>query len=209
MINLVLDYYNASSEARQKELDYCVKKNVGVSSIDRIFIYVQPGNTPPAVDILSPKVTLVYPTEKLTYAMFFKFTQDHPDDINILANLDIYFDETVLYANNMGATDFYALLRHQLDENMNARLWNGPGEGGGVAQDAWVVRGAIPHVVGSDYTLGIGGGDNHIAYLMGTAGYTVTNPCTKLKIYHYHFSGVRPWTKNPPHPGPYFYPRPE
>jgi len=46
-------------------------------------------------------------------------------------------------------------------------------------------------VEGANFTQGVPGCDNKIAYLLQEAGYVVTNPSTTIKTYHLHLSGIR------------------
>ena len=212
-INLSIDYYNDSHPERQREIDYCLVKNIENEHIDHIYMFLQSGCVPPEISKVD-KVTILNHPERMTYADFFKHTQRFPDDINILANTDIYFDATVRHALTIKKEEAWAISRYNLDSNMNSFLQGSvmgeyPTNAAHVSQDVWVFKGAVNPIVGSEMHMGTGGCDKRIAYLLVTAGYQVTNPCGRLKAYHYHLTNIRYWTTGGMQPYPHFFPYPD
>ena len=86
MINLFSPYYECGEPERQKELDFVRDKNEA-----------------------NPLLKVYYFEGRPCYRDFFTATRDYPNDINILANADIYFDETIEKANDIGLRECYAL----------------------------------------------------------------------------------------------------
>jgi hypothetical protein len=212
-INFGVDYYNDKHPERQRELEHCLAKNIENSHIDHIYMFLQPNCVAPEFSKVD-KVTILQQTEQITYAGFFRHTQQFPDDINIVANADIYFDETVIHALTIKKEEAWAISRYNLDSN-NVPFLQGsvvgeyPTQAAHVSQDVWVFKGAVDPVEGSEMHMGTGGCDNRIAYLLVMAGYQVTNPCGKLRAYHYHMTNIRYWTTGGMHPYPHFFPRPD
>ena len=100
------------------------------------------------------------------------------DDINVIANSDVSFDETLrLAADNLEVSECWALSR---DDSQRPD-----------SQDAWVFRGPILVSAGCDFTPGLPGCDNRLACLLKEAGYHVLNPCLSVHVRHHHASGVR------------------
>ena len=212
-VNLSVDYYNDKHPERQRELDFCLAKNIENEHIDHIYMFLQPNCVPPEISKVG-KVTIINNSEQITYADFFKHTQQFPDDINILANTDIYFDETVRHALTIKKEEAWAISRYNLDSNMTPFLQGSvvgpyPTNAAHVSQDVWVFKGAVNPITGSEMHMGPGGCDNRIAYLLMVAGYQVTNPCGKLKAYHHHLTNIRYWTTGGMQPYPHFFPRPD
>jgi hypothetical protein len=177
MIRLFYNYYEDKAPLRKKEIDLCLQKNLSNSFIN----------------------TVVFETPtKPTYDLFFQKINDitGPDDINIICNSDIFFDETIQLAEQIKHKEMFALLRWEWLP-AGPRFFERPD-----SQDTWIVRGKVENVFG-DFSLGIRGCDNRIAHEFEKAGYKVSNPSQSIKTYHVHNSGVRNYTMKEVIPGPY------
>jgi hypothetical protein len=117
-----------------------------------------------------------------------------PEDIVILTNLDVTFDDTLELANDIRVGECYALSRH--DENADGSLTLFERAVWGDSQDCWIFRGKPP-VVDADFTMGVGGCDNKLAFLLHEAGLELLNPCLSIHAIHLHRSGVRRWRERP------------
>lgn len=101
-----------------------------------------------------------------------------PDDINVIANTDVSFDDTIRAADdNLDIGECWALSR---DDNHSAD-----------SQDAWVFYGPIIVPPECDFAAGIPGCDNRLAFLLDQVGYRLTNPCHTVRVRHHHASGIR------------------
>jgi hypothetical protein len=180
MINLIYNYYKDKNPARQKEIDFCLNKNLSNKNINTIVIESQ---------------------DRLTYSYYFKKINSVtlPNDINIVCNSDIYLDDTILNCKNMAVDDCYALSRWDLKTNGSAELFNRPD-----SQDTWIFKGKIRSNLYGDIFLGMPGCDNRIAYEIVKAGYRLSNPSKTIKTYHVHSSNIRNYSKkHDTVPGPY------
>lgn len=186
MINLFIEYYKDNSIERQKELDYCINKNIENHFIDYIYLLV---NNIADIPFKSNRIFIINIKKRLTYNDFFKQTNKFPTDINILFNADIYFDNSIYKVNELlGDKQCFALLRYNIINNsMESKIFDNRSD----SQDTWIFKGSIPVIEGADFNLGIGGCDNKIAYLLNNAGYKISNPCFILKTYHYHLTEKR------------------
>lgn len=164
MIRLLVNTYKSDSQTRQIELDICLEKNMAL-----------------------PFLTVHDIQPRPTFNDYFKVTCNNfgKDDIFVIANSDIFFDETLLLANQIKHGEVYALTRYDIKRGQ-ARFFDRPD-----SQDVWIFRGGINPIEGADFHLGVGGCDNRIAYLLNKAGYKVTNPSLSIKTYHLHESGIR------------------
>lgn len=188
MINLFINSFTHNSESRQKEIDLCMHKNYDNSYIDKIII--------------------INRGERASYGDFFKIMSQYPKDINIIANLDIYFDQTVKFAKNIKKMECYALTRWELYQNkvidFNSR--HGRPSPPQWSQDAWIFRGApnpkffdVVDAVNSQtrrnekipFSLGIPGCDNKLAAVLREREYVVTNPSLSIKAIHVHETNSR------------------
>lgn len=183
-IRLFFNYYEDKNPERQKELDYCLQKNIDNNLLDIIILESE---------------------KNPTYNFYFeKINQlTGPDDINIIANSDIFFDNTIGLVSRMQPKEAYVLSR-----------WDWYGEGSipkhraiKNSQDTWIIRGKAENIDGN-FCLGIPFCDNRIAFELSKAGYMVSNPSRSIKTYHYHNSGVRKYADNERVNGQYLFVEP-
>jgi hypothetical protein len=97
----------------------------------------------------------------------------------IVANADIYFDDSLESINYLNEQDFLCISR-----------WN-DGELQGQAaysQDVWVFKQKISDdmINESNFFLGTQQCDNRIAFLAVKHGFNVSNPCHLIKCHHLH-----------------------
>jgi Glycosyl transferase family 2 len=121
-----------------------------------------------------------------TFAELFAVVNECTDqqDVNIIANADIYFDDSLEAVTSIGLDECYALSRWD-DTEAGLRLSEADD-----SQDAWVFRGRIRSIA-APFTMGVPGCDNRLAYLLSEAGYRLSNPSRSIRAIHLHRSSVR------------------
>ena len=166
-INLFINHYQCGDIERQKELDFCLKTNRESGYFDNIINF----------------------DGRITYNDFFKETANYPEDINILANTDIYFNETILKVLEMVNNDCYCITRWEEDKGDIVRFKDKHGYNNEAkeswSQDVWVIKGKAKNLNGA-FHLGIPGCDNRIAHEFTMARYQVSNPCERIQCIHKH-----------------------
>lgn len=182
-INLFSSYYTVEDPKRQAEIDYCYRNNVANKSIDACYYYDK---------------------GRPTYSDFFDWMSDFPDDINVLANSDIYFDKTIELAKRLDFKTAYALTRWEVrGKEIKPFEVSHNGAKAKHSQDVWIFLGA-PRVKNANFCLGQPGCDNRIAYLMRFSGYRVLNPSLSIRAIHKHKEERRIYNMSKV-PGPYFW----
>lgn len=184
-INLFSSYYTVEDSRRQLEIDFCYQHNLKNKFIDACYYF----------DMGRP-----------TYSDFFEWMSDFPNDVNILANSDIYFDETIEKTKGIDIKTAYALTRWEERREGVVPFEQGHTHNGAKAkhsQDVWVFLGA-PRVKNANFCLGQPGCDNKIAYLMRYSGYRVLNPSLSIRCIHRHKAQERSYNM-PRIPGPFFW----
>ena len=191
-INLFVNHYQCGDPIRQKELDFCYNHNLKSLYFNKVINF----------------------DGRPTYADFFNATIQYPEDINILANTDIYFNETILLVRSMDKNDAYALTRWENNEGkiVSFREMN---EYNSYAKPDWsqdvcVIYGEAKNAriinelyksmdskTSNDsvnyrlydlggFCLGQRGCDNRIAHILQETGYEVSNPSNSIKCIHLH-----------------------
>jgi hypothetical protein len=163
-INLFVQVYDYGNPDRQSELDSCLRINKGSGYFKKV----------------------IELKDRPTYQQLFHLTKSYPDDINIIANSDIFFDETILMTKFMDADDCYALSRWDYSSGNLSVLFDRND-----SQDAWVFSGSVTKVVNCDFTMGVPGCDNRIAHCIKSAGYKVLNPSKTIHAIHLHETNLR------------------
>ena len=170
-INLFTCYHTEAKGARQGELDTCLEINEGNSYIDRIMTF----------------------SGRPRYDDFFTQTEKYPHDINIFANADIYFNDTIKYMNFIRHGECYALTRWEevngmpvpFQERHTDNRYARPEH----SQDVWAFRGTVKGTYGGFYS-GIPGCDNRIAAEL-MQNFRVLNPSKTIQCVHLHESAER------------------
>jgi len=193
MIALFINYFNCTQPERQREYDIALIHNLENPHIDEVYLLGK--DLPPA----DRKITRIPLEGRPTYRQFFEEINFNvgDDDISIVSNSDIFFDDTLTLVRQMNPHDCYALSRW--DESKIVQVF-------GDSQDCWIFRGLIKPVNYCDFPLGMLGCDNRIAHELMAAGYHVTNPCHSIRTHHVHQSGIRQDPERRPDntvPGPY------
>lgn len=182
-IRLFINWYNEKNKARLKELQYCISKNLNNEVFAEVIDITENFGAPHI------KHSVVKFNGRPTFNDFFaevnKLAQ--PNDISVIANLDIFFDKTILEAHRLEKRDCFALTRWDIHKDMEkAEFFNRAD-----SQDVWIFKGKIKKIKGADFTMGEQGCDNKLAHLLHKAGYNVTNPSLTIKTYHLHNSPIR------------------
>jgi len=183
-VNLFVNWYKSGNYDRDKELLFCLIRNICNEQIDQVILF---GSDLPEIN--NPKLKLI-PTKRLTFQQSFQLMNEYIEDdntISILSNADIYFDYSLksLFIRKFHNL-VYCLSRYDIiNKNLEARFINRND-----SQDSWIFQGKIKNIV-ADFFLGIRGADNRLAHEMKSNGYRVLNPSLSIRSFHYHLSNHR------------------
>ena len=184
-INLFISYYQCGDPERQEELDFCYNTNKMSGLFNEIINF----------------------TDRPKYNDFFEATKSYPNDINILANADIYFNESIERVKTMLSMEAFALTRWEINEDGNIVSFDdmhqyNRGAQARHSQDVWVFNGVVNGIYG-DFHIGRPGCDNRIAFEIMRAGYILSNPSHDIKCIHKHKNTERNYTMGELVPKPY------
>ena len=201
-MNLIIEYFQSKNHIRNGEYLYCLHENIGIDEIDNIYIFVEEGSD---LNFDSPKIKKIVTKERPTYQDLFEYCNEHmKDQICVVANADIIFDDTLRYFKSIDMTkQFYALSRWEITSS-NGKDWNIEPFDNAASQDSWIFKTPIETSDEMNYTMGKPGCDNKIVYHMRELGYTCRNPGKKVISIHFHISNFRTYDwKSDRVPGPY------
>jgi hypothetical protein len=187
-------YFAARTPERQAELDHCLAKNLDCDAIHRLVLLIDDGHEPP---LRHPKLVTRRIGARPTYRQWIEFGRELcPGRISILANSDIYFDDSLRLVRETlnGTQRFLALTRL---EKQGDRLV--PHASPHWSQDTWGLRAdqALPDPLlkALDIPLGVPRCDNKVAYLFAVHGWTVHNPNAFVLSVHVHETQQRHYDK--------------
>jgi hypothetical protein len=183
-LNLFVEYFEHPNKEREQELKDTLLKNICSGLFDNVFIFSQK-----QYDFL-PNVILIE-----NRVNFLDYIQYFTDDINIVANLDIEFDESICYVKELDMNNIAICLTRwnrkgycgtQTGEPLkeDTLQWN-PKD----SHDCWIVQGKIPYNIMFSVNFGIPGCDGRLAYIFQSLGYKTINIPHKIKTYHNHMTG--------------------
>ena len=200
MKNLFIEYIKTSDQHRQSEYDYCLKYNSRLDYFDNIFVL-----TEYPLPVFSMKTIRIFPYgDRTNYQHIFNMAEaSKPDDLNFIANSDIFFDDTISLLDDV-VTDEIAIgisRTYPEDDFYFVNGFHADGRAAPESNDVWCWRGKCK-VKNGDFPIGYYACDGRIMKCFEEAGYRVYNPAKDVKVWHKHKyrSGGNP----PKVPGPYW-----
>jgi len=196
---LITVLYNEKNEKRAQEYLTCLEKNRAHKKIASIHVvYDTSKDTETEKKTILNKlneehITITYIDSRPTYQFCFDIANAYyPDSKIILANADIYFDETLSLLDDYDLEGkFLALTRWDQQSNTTCYIHGikiHPEES--YSQDTWIFKTPIDFP-NSNILIGIPGCDTAIAYYAKENNFTVLNSCLSIKTHHLHESEIR------------------
>jgi hypothetical protein len=203
MFHLITTYYKSIEPEREAENLECLKENINNPLIEHIHLFLQGSNYPKILDI-DKKVNYISFGKRPFFSDLFGFANNLENNkIKVVANSDIYFNESIEKASEaLKKWDVLALTRWDRLENENLEFYNNY-----KSQDAWIFRKKLQNYIG-EYHIGRHGCDNKLIYEMKKAGYKLNNPSLSIIAIHLHISNLRSYFLDPSYErvdGPYDY----
>lgn len=199
---LVTTYYKPENSDRSLEIDKCLFKNYNNKYIHKIyllndFIYDLPFED--KKNKIKQIIVDFQSTKKLKYSQSISFINNElKDNIIILSNSDIYFDNSLSKINNFNITNnFYALLRYDEDIKGNKHIFKNYDIPRNDSQDCWIFRSPLNiDLTEIDFTFGTPGCDSIFANIVHESGIQVSNPSYDIITTHVHNSNIRTYNCN-------------
>ena len=203
-MNIFTSYFNHRDPERKGEFEYCLQMNCENKHIKRVIVFDESDGLP-----FEHKKIIRIPHGRPTYHDFFALTFQYPNDINIITNSDIFFDESIKKAENIGLKQCYCITRHELvfGRAVEFKTAHKSRVDPQWSQDVWIFLGhatindcdtvlAINNSTNNydeiKFQLGLGGCDNVIAKRILQSGYTLKNPYLDILCIHNHANQGRP-----------------
>jgi hypothetical protein len=201
---LYVNHWTPGDARRRREIDECLRHNLGCQSIDRIVLLAQSTREHRSAVPRSEKLNWVELPSGLDRPDFQHFFETvnrwtiTPYDLNIVANSDVFFDES---------SKLEQLRRLDLENaclSISRREWVAGQEremAGSNSRDVWIFQGKIRPLGWSNFPPGVYCCDWRLDWELYHCDYYVCNPCHTIRVYHLHDSGIR--NNGSPVPGPH------
>lgn len=200
---LITQYYEPNNNERIVELKECLITNNNNKFINEIHLFIEKDYN---FDFIkNNKIKFIKTDKQLSFKKVFDYSNIFDNNhIMILANSDIYFDESLKNIHDIDFNKkFYALNKYNLDKNNNLKLDIRPN-----SQDTWIWKPPINIIQNENNTndyfneydgiiLGIGSCDNRILKIVEDSGYNIRNIFRIIKTIHNHKNDYRPWHTDP------------
>nr|QBK93696.1 MAG: nucleotide-diphospho-sugar transferase [Pithovirus LCPAC406] len=197
--HLIIQYYE--SKTRKNEIDECLIRNLSNPQIDRVHVL-----TEKIIDVPGDNTKKIVTNvgSRMTWKIIMKYIHDiarasiHQNDICIVANSDIYFDDTLSKIGFLNGTMF-SLLRYDegclFGTDKKANMYH-PAVIHGSSQDVWIfeppeLRGNLDFFCGGESLC-----DSKINYIFQDSGYMVLNPSYEIRCHHLHKSSDRKYGRS-------------
>lgn len=201
---LMIPLYREKNETRKQEYMTCLERNLAHSRIKHIHVlYDQSKDLKREGSLLrylhTKPISITYINRRQSFEDFFGIANAHYKNQKIiLANADIYFNETLFLLDDYDLTNkFLALTRWEdlngkleLQRIYNIELWLSH------CQDVWIFMTPIMVKKASQISIGTIGCDPYIARRAQESGLEVINPCLSIQCCHLHASGIRHYDQN-------------
>lgn len=186
MMTLLVGHYREPNPARACEYATALATNCENRHIERIFVFLEDDSP---LWFSHPKVQTLPSRQRVKFAQLFAFgNRELAGKTCIIANSDIYFDDTLRELRGYDLTG--KLLALSRWETVNGKVeYNGLQW----SQDAWIFRAPIVPIT-CDFPLGILACDTRLNHEARAAGLEVLNPCKTVRAIHLHTSAVRNYT---------------
>lgn len=188
MFELITTFYNEQNTDRRNEFLQALTFNVENTHIQRIFVLCESGEE--FITNFSPKIEIVRLENRPKFRDLILFTNTLSTTfIKIIANTDIYFNETLSKAKHVEEKEVYCLTRwNQIDAGQIEFFPNFK------SQDSWIFRDTLPDNIG-DFFMGVPGCDNRLAAEFIANGFKINNPSLSIHSIHLHATEKRTYHK--------------
>ena len=209
----MIEYHVPKNEDRHEEYLTCLRENLKNPHIEKIHIFLEYSQKRPPIEdskIVYPQIEKVSMEEhrvrdssksylkvsdksRVTFASLFKYARESLSGKDcIIANSDIFFDETLEVINeaDLGNT-MICLSRWDIKEALGGqavKLYNRPD-----SQDSWTFTSPVSKKIEekSNFFLGRKGCDNALAWILHEDGMKLTNPAHQIITKHLHMVDYR------------------
>jgi hypothetical protein len=188
MFELITTFYHEQNTDRRNEFLHALKLNAENTQIQKVYILCESGEE--FIRNFSLKIEIVKFENRPKFKDLILFANTLSNTvIKIIANTDIYFDETLSKALHVKEKEVYCLTRWNHEDDGQIQFFPNF-----KSQDSWIFRDTLPDKIG-DFFLGVPGCDNRLAAEFIANGFKINNPSLSIHSIHLHATEKRTYHK--------------
>ena len=168
---LITQFWNFENPKRKEEIYECLLKNARNRYISKIYVFSENNSY---IKFPHNKIVPLKADHRLTYFEFFKtVNQSFRNQICIVANADVYFDESIVKLNQFDFKNRIIALSSYDSETKHLEEY---------AIDSWILKSTnIPY---SEYEIGKSHDDLRLIRNLRDNGIEILNPSKEVMSYH-------------------------
>jgi glycosyltransferase involved in cell wall biosynthesis len=189
---------------RQAELDFCLQQNLQNPLITKIILFLDNSlDAHRAKELHRSKIETIFCSKRCTYQDCLDYANIYlRDEVVIIANTDIFFDETLKLLDEYDLSNkFLSLLQWEIVE-IGELMLHSQLRVNISSQNAWIFQAPLKPFA-SCFPLGKPCSDNRIAFEARTVGLTVINPAFSIRSHQLNLENVSNDNLPESVPGPY------
>lgn len=207
-IYLIYQYFLHKNPERQKEIEFCLKKNSENKHIHKIYLLNERIYSNKELgNVNMDKIVQINHKTRLKYKDIFSFVESEKlDGYIVFLNADIFLDDTIqnILKTDTNEKKTHCQLRFEfnINKDINTSLLSSTNRRPNKdSQDTWIFHSKYnitkkKDLKFFDYYFGIPGCDNKFTYLMSSLGFKIYNDPYFIKTYHFHTTNIRNYTQN-------------
>jgi hypothetical protein len=185
---LITNAYDEKDLHRSAEYQVCLARNLELSHFERVVVVYESGGV--YVPLEHPKLAVEHLGKRGTFAEYFAIANRLASGSKVvLANADIYFDDTLGLLEPHKLKGLICLSRWDTLPDGTSMMMPIPD-----SHDAWIFCTPF-NLPKCDFTLGVPGCDGRIAWIASEVRLPLSNPARSVRANHLHQSGVRHYTE--------------
>ena len=137
-MNLIIEYFNSRNHMRNGEYLYCLHQNLSNDLIDNVYLFMEDDAE---FNFDSPKIHRIVRETRPSYKDIFEYcNKELQDQICVVANADIIFDDTLRFFKSLDMNkQFYALSRWEISTK-DGKNWEIEPYENSASQDSWIFK---------------------------------------------------------------------
>lgn len=205
---LMTTLYNEKNKDRISEYEYVLNKNLNTPSIKKIIIFFEGYNEYSFINKILEKnsefLEIIPISSRPSFSSLFNYANENfRMEKIIIANADIYFDETLeLLTNAYLADSFISLNRYDKLPDRTVMFENGlkiKGDLYSLSADAWIFSSPIEAKISEEFLLGTSACEKFLNEIL-KYNIKLKNPAFDIKAYHVHNSNIRNYKSEDQYP---------
>ena len=189
---LLTEYFKPKSARRFSEYLYTLHENIENKFIDKIILFVSDNAR---LNFESNKIQIIALDQRPTFQYMIDYCNQNFDDICILGNSDIIFDDSLsLITKQHLKNTAYGISRRELQDDYSIK--ERPYQHLHTSQDAWIFLPKLILNPSANFTFGTKGCDLRISSIIKESGYDIKNPYGKIILKHFHLTEYRTYNDN-------------